>query len=155
MRKNILSLMLLINLVNADFIRDDKKGVVLDTSTNLMWQDEVYTSAEASAYSDNTENGKALYWASAISYCENLTYGTYSNWYLPNFNELYNIADRSKYSSAINSAFQNVVTSFYWSSTTTASNSSVAWLVDFNYGYGNNSYKSDTLYVRCVRPADN
>ena len=155
MRKNILSLLLLINLVNADFIRDDEKGVVLDTSTNLMWQDEAYTSAEASAYSNNTENGKVLNWVSAISYCENLTYGTYSNWYLPNFNELYNIADRSKYNPAINSAFQNVVTSDCWSSTTGASNTSNAWLVNFFHGDDNVDDKTGTYYVRCVRPADN
>ena len=54
----------------------------------------------------------------------------------------------------INKRF-NVVTSFYWSSTTNASNSSNAWNVNFNNGGDNNNYKTNTNYVRCVRPADN
>jgi len=155
MKKSILILFVLINLANADFIRDDDKGIVLDTSTNLIWQDEPYTSAEATAYSNDTESGKALHWASAISYCENLTYGTYSNWHLPNFNELYKIADRSKYNPTINSAFVNVVARRYWSSTTYASDTSYAWSVYFNDGNDYNYDKTYTDYVRCVRPADN
>lgn len=54
----------------------------------------------------------------------------------------------------INKRF-NVVTSNYWSSTTNASNTSNAWNVNFNNGNDNNDDKTNTNYVRCVRPADN
>jgi len=154
MKKSISSILLLISLASGDFIRDNDKGVVLDTSTNLIWQDEPYTSEEATANSDDTEVGKALHWENAISYCENLTYGTYSNWHLPNFNELYSLADRSKYRRAISEVFQNVVSSIYWSSTTTVSNTSDAWSVFFYNGGNYNGDKTYTYYVRCVRPAD-
>ncbi len=154
MKKSILGILLLVNLAFGDFIRDDSLDIVIDTSTNLMWQDEEYTSAEATAYSNNTETGKVLHWASAISYCENLTLGGYSDWHLPNFNELYMLADRSIYNPALNPIFENVVSSGYWSSTTDASATSGAWGVSFSGGNDGWLGKTGTNYVRCVRFAD-
>jgi len=144
MKKNILSLLLLVNLANADFIRDDIKQIVMDTSTNFMWQDDDETIGDANKKS----------WSDAISYCEAKTLGGYNDWKLPNFNELYNIADRSIYSLAISPVFQNKVSSDYWSSTTNARYTSYAWVVYFGNGpdYWNN--KTDSYFVRCVRLAD-
>ncbi len=47
-----------------------------------------------------------------------------------------------------------VVSDDYWSSTTDASNTSDAWLVNFNNGNDNWNNKSNTNYVRCVRDND-
>ena len=155
MKKSILSLLLLINLANADYIRDDDRGIVIDTTTSLMWQDEPYTSAEVTAFDNNTESGKVLYWTTAISYCENLTYGTYSDWYLPNYNELKSIVDRNNYNPSLNSIFTNSVSSVYWSSTSVAYDASYAWVVYFDDGGDYAGDKTRTGYVRCVRSADN
>jgi len=38
-----------------------------------------------------------------------------------------------------------------WSSTTYTSFTSLAWSVNFDLGYTGNGFKSDFLYVRCVR----
>jgi len=133
------------------FTRDDSTNIVTDTQTHLQWQDEPYTQAEEDAYNNDVESGKALYWANAINYCENLTLGGKDDWRLPNYNELYYIADRSTYNPALSSVFVNVLSSYYWSSTTYVSNTSLAWFVYF--GYGNDGYndKSTSYFVRCVR----
>jgi hypothetical protein len=128
----------------ADFIRDDVKKVVTDNVTKLMWQDDNRTIGDA--------NKKT--WENAITFCENLDFAGYTNWHLPNFNELYSIADRSKYNPAMSSVFINVVSSLYWSATTYASNTSNAWDVYFSNGSDDYNRKTGTYYVRCVRPAD-
>ena len=149
-------LLILIGLsitIQADrFSRDDTTNIVTDSLTNLQWQDEPYTQAEEDAYDNNTEEGKVLFWQNAINYCENLTLGGKSDWRLPNFNELYYIADRSRYNNAIYpNSFNNVTSNYYWSSTTNASDSDNAWIVNSKYGNDNNNDKSYSRFVRCVR----
>jgi hypothetical protein len=130
-------------VASAEFIRDDKKEVVLDTKTNLMWQDNNET------IGDNKKT-----WNEAITYCEGLSLGGFSDWYLPNYNELYYLADRSRYNPALSPKFVNVVSGSYWSATTDASNTSNAWLVYFDYGIDGWDGKTYSYYVRCVRPSD-
>ncbi len=137
MKKTILSLFVVIGLLQADYIRDDSKGVVVDTSTNLMWQDDVPSVQKT--------------WIEAINYCENLTLASYDDWRLPNFNELYMLADRSRSNPAISSVFQNVVSSLYWSSTSFAFVPDSAWGVGFYGGYDGWGGKDGSGYVRCVR----
>ena len=147
MKKNILSLLLLVNIASADFIRDDSKEVVLDTSTNLIWQD------------NNDAKNITKTWEEAITYCENLDFAGYTNWHLPNFNELYYLADRSINNPALSDVFDNVRFSSYWSSTTFVSQTSPdpatktksAWIVSFDGGYDHWYDKRYGKYVRCVR----
>lgn len=117
-------------------------GIVTDNKTGLQWQDD---------YSDNGGNIKQAAWRDAINYCENLTLGGYSDWRLPNFHELYYLADRSKANPAIDTTFQNVVSDLYWSSTTLVGDEDEAWHVDFAYGHGVWDDKSSDYFVRCVR----
>ena len=121
------------------YTRDDTKEVVVDNVTNLMWQDD----ADAKTVKKN--------WQDAKDYCQNLTLGGYSNWRLPDIEELYSITDIGRYNLAIDPAFQNVVSNLYWSSSTYVSYTSYAWVVLF--GSGNDSWdrKSNSYYVRCVR----
>jgi hypothetical protein len=141
MIKIIFSTVLLVNISQADYLRDDTKNIVLDTSTNLMWQDDTPVSS--------------MTWENAISYCENLSLGGYSDWKLPNINELYNLADRTTYSPAISSVFQNIDNlTYYWSSTTTAGDSGDAWDFSFLRGTNFESPKSYSRIVRCVRISD-
>ena len=151
MKKSILGLLLIIgisiNLVASDrFVRDDTKEVVIDRATNLMWQDNNDTIA---AKKD---------WLVAIGYCENLTLSGYSDWHLPNRNELYGITDKSRYNPAINPTFQNVVSNNYWSSSIIVDDSSVrAWGVSFSssaVGLRWWDTRSPSHYVRCVRDND-
>ena len=117
---------------------DNGNGTITDNNTGLMWQKE----------DDNTTRQ----WESAITYCEGLSLGSYTDWRLPNIKELKSIVDNTKYSPAIDSTyFPNINSSYYWSSTTLAYGTSWAWYVDFSYGYVLGSNVSGNGYVRCVR----
>ena len=139
MMRSILILFVAVGVLNAKFIRDDNKEVVLDTQTNLIWQ-------------DNETISKT--WSDAISYCEDLSLGGYDDWHLPNFNELYYLANRDKYKPAINSGFKNIFTGSYWTSTTYANGSSYAWVVYFGNGDDNYDVKDFSYLGRCVRAGE-
>jgi len=121
------------------FSRDDSTQIVTDSKTNLQWQDneDVITVQKS--------------WREAINYCENLTLSGYSDWRLPNHNELYSIVSESNYNPALSSVFQNRRADHYWSSTTVISDTDYAWGINFIYGYDGYYNKSDSYYVRCVR----
>ena len=142
MKKYILSLLFLVSLVNADFIRDDKKEIVIDTSTNLMWQD------------NNDSKIITKKWSDAIVYCENLNVGGYGDWHLPNINELFKLEDMSKYDPSVNSVFKNIGSFSYWSSTTVPGNSNGAYTAEFLHSRIVAYLKTSSYYVSCVRFAD-
>ena len=120
----------------ANFTRDNNAKIVTDNSTKLQWQDNESVSKK---------------WIDAIDYCEALTLGDYNDWRLPNQNELRSIADRSKRNPAIDSVFKNVVSYFYWSSSTMEGRKSYAWGVLLDGGDDHWYDKSAEAYVRCVR----
>ena len=113
--------------------------IVTDSKLGLMWQD----------------NSKAKTvkkkWKSAKKYCQNLSLGGYSDWRLPNYDELLTIVDYDRYDPAIMPSFKNVASSLYWSSSQPVSDAKVAWIVYSKYGYTNSSTKSYEYFVRCVR----
>ena len=138
MMKKILILIMLLSLVaQADFTRADQ--MVTDSSTALVWQDD----AEAKT--------TKLAWTDAIDYCETLALEGHTDWRLPNFNELYYITDKSKRAPAMDSTFQNVVSDYYWSSTTLVDLTTSAWVVNFFNGGDCARTKATEFFVRCVR----
>jgi hypothetical protein len=137
MKKYILSLLLLVSLVNADFIRDDKKEVVIDSSTDFMWQDDNRT------IGDNKKK-----WVDAINFCETLNFASYNDWHLPNINELFMLAR------SIKSNTFRYMTSNYWSSTTFENKIGQAWYIYFYNSTDIAKLKTESTNVRCVRSAD-
>lgn len=141
--KLIILLCILTVILSADFIRNADQ-TILDTKTCLMWQDD-----------EEAKTVRKKIWQNAIDYCENLTLAGYSNWRLPNYNELLSIVDYN--SSNIDSAFQNIgrITG-YWTSTTIASDTNRVWVLssyDSSQNHKNTSY-AHIPYVRCVRSID-
>ncbi len=130
-------------LLFGAYVRDAATNTVYDDATGLTWQDDGNVSIDPKTWND------------AIEYCENLDFAGKQDWRLPNFNELYMIADRSRTNPAMHmdaaNGFQNVASSFYWSSTTLASDTSDAWRVNFNKGYDSARDKTLSAFVRCVR----
>ena len=139
--KKLFFIIVCFNIVlSANFIRDNAKKVILDTKTNLMWQDN----SEAKT--------KLLKWTDAINYCESLTLGGYSNWRLPNIRELESIVDINNADPVIVDVFVNVSNNLYFSSTTNLTlGSDSALLVKFQYGDVLNAPKDNTYNIRCVR----
>ena len=137
--KKLIYIILLTNFLNAEYLRDNNKNVVLDSSTNLMWEDS----------SQSKTNTKS--WSDAIAYCENLTFAGYSDWFLPNYTELLSIVEPQN-QPPISSAFQNFTADKHWSSTTRASDTSIGLGIDFNHGHTHDIYgKGATIYVTCAR----
>lgn len=125
------------SLLNAEFIKNG--NIVSDSVSGLQWQDD--------------SGGSKMKWEDAVSQCESLTLGEYSNWRLPNVNELKSIVDRSKYAPAIVNGFENTGLD-YWSSTTYEPRKGYAWIVDFWAGHVGNNNKGNDDYVRCVRDGE-
>jgi hypothetical protein len=122
----------------SDNYIDNLDGTVTDTSTRLMWQ--------------KTASSDTMTWEKALAYCEGLKLGDYTDWRLPSFKELRSLADHSQYEPAINRTyFPNIISSFYWSSTTDAIYTYSASGVHFEYGYGHIYKKDSSYYVRAVR----
>ncbi len=147
MMKSILTLTLLSSLLCVSTYAECTRNLnetVTCSESKLMWQDD--------------ESAKSTYkiWSDAIKYCEDLTFAGYSDWRLPNKNELLSIVDRSKYDHAVNTSFRNVSSStgrYNWSSTSYARDTSEAWWMSLDDGRAFCSVKSRKLAVRCVRDA--
>ena len=134
----ILLIMIGLSLLQADFTKTG--DIVKDSVSGLEFQDDAV--------------GSKMKWETSISYCEALTFGGYSNWRLPNINELKSIVDRSRRNPAIVDVFTNTSSNRYWSSTTYEGYRNDAWIVGFGNGFVGSSSKgskSSSYYVRCVR----
>ena len=118
-------------------MRDNRDGTVTDEVTGLMWQQEI---------------PEKMTWDEAVSYCEKLNLGGYTNWRLPTIQELKTLVDYTSYIPAINiTYFPNTASSFYWSSTIHAYNTNYTWGVSFHYGDDHYYGKNNSYYIRAVR----
>lgn len=134
---------------NAGSFNDNGNSTVTDLTTNLIWQQ---CSAGLSGAGCATGAAATYTWENAISNCEGLSLGGFTDWRLPNVKELKSIADMATFGPAINATyFPATQSSNYWSSTTYMGSTTTAWVVVFNDGYTLNAFKTNTSYVRCVR----
>ena len=108
---------------------------VTDSLTGLIWQ-KTYVSGKN--------------WHDALEYCENLDYAGYTDWKLPNKNELASLLNHDKLGSPY-SNFPDMPDNYFWSSSTFSASVKSAWGVVFEGGYVNHTNKQHNYYVRCVR----
>jgi hypothetical protein len=108
------------------------EGVFLDEDFMLIWQD------------DSDAKTKKLNWNVAKRYCQDLTLAGFRDWRLPSKEKLSSLYKKK-------SLLKNSVTSYYWSSTTSADATSRAVNVHFYDGYMGYDVKGNSYYVRCVR----
>ena len=115
--------------------------IVRDTATDLIWQYE-YVSGKT--------------WQEALDYCENLEYAGYSDWRLPNKNELISLEYSGYIYYGIPTTFPDMPSQAFWSSTTApeyygSSPRIMAFSVDFGTNELYHYTKSYENHVRCVR----
>jgi hypothetical protein len=109
----------------------DLGDTVKDNVTGLIWQ-------KATA--------GPMTWDKAKDYCASI------GCRLPTVKELLFIVNSGTHDPAINTTyFPNTLSSYYWSSTTSARYSGYAWCVYFSDGGVSYGYKSVDSYVRAVR----
>ena len=148
---------------------------VLDNQTGLMWEVKTNDGGLQDATktyqwynTDTSTNGGTVGYVNGGNNTQAFTQAInfqalcgYTDWRLPEKQELHSIVNYGKIDPAIDSAyFPNTVSSYYWSSSPVAHNINHAWMVNFYSGndddyFGNfgNGYggKGDSLYVRLVR----
>jgi len=111
---------------------DNVDGTVTDNLTGLIWL-------------KNANRFNAREWSNALSNCNtladdgsNLTDDSVAgDWRLPNVKELQSLIDYGSFDPALPSGhpFTGVVSNYYWSSTTVADFTGVAWGVNLGNGY--------------------
>lgn len=111
---------------------------VLDNTTQLIW---------------TVEESKTLTWKKAKVHVAKLDTAGFTDWYLPSVEELFLLADRAKYSPAIDTAFfPDCKSEWYWTATPAAFSPGVyAWFVSFGNGSAGWGLQGSDFLVRAVR----
>jgi hypothetical protein len=115
-------------------------AAVLDRETGLVWEHSPSTSS--------------FDWLNASFHCIDLNAGGRTGWRLPTVQELLSLVDRSVSPGPTlpsGHPFTNVQSAVYWSASTAASNTDLAWGVSFVKGGLGSVGKSLSVFVWCVR----
>jgi hypothetical protein len=124
-------------------------AAVLDRETGLVWEQSPSTSTFPWSSTTTT---------TAARHCNILNVGHRKGWRLPTIQELASLVDGDPANTSSprlppgHPFSSNVQSSFYWSATTNASNTSDAWFVFFGFGsVQENAGKVSSFLVWCVR----
>jgi hypothetical protein len=136
-------------VAGAQKAQADLPATWTDTTTALMWTAK--------------DNGSDVTWQQAVSYCQNLNLGGYSDWRLPEIGELQNIYDSAAkvpghWQDEVTVQFQIkgnlMLTGWHWSNTQ-SNISGKAWTFDFFMNSKDPAHLDENRYGRalCVRRA--
>lgn len=128
---------------------DHGDGSVTDSKTGLMWA----KCSEGLSGSDCATGGATTpTWQVALDLANTSFLADYSDWRLPNVNELRSIVEVQCYDPSINlSVFPNTPVSNYWSSSPYAADLNASWEVIFSRGDSNSHLRNNSGHVRLVR----
>ena len=124
-------------------------GTVNHSTTGLQWK----LCNEGQTGSGCTGVASSMSWSQALLAAKNSNFAGFTDWRLPNRQELESLLDETCISPSINAVvFPNAIGDWTWTGTTSAADPTDAILIDFGYGASLASVKSDaTIYVRLVR----
>jgi len=99
-----------------------------------------------------TKDPQLYTWGGALQAASRINFAGFSDWRVPNKNELETILEERCNSPTINQAVFPATPPFYfWTSSPYAGLGDAAWSIDFGYGSINASIKNGQLNVRLVR----
>jgi hypothetical protein len=119
---------------------DNGDGTVTDHLLRVMWTKDTLSAANVTQYD-------------AEKICADCRAGGHEDWRLPDVEELFLLADRTRREPAIDTAFfPDTHSDWYWTRTIAAGAPRAAWLVCFNGGSSGSFHRgSDLAFVRAVR----
>ena len=122
---------------------DWNSEAVLDRNTGLVWERSPAAPAET--------------WNRARLTCLNKTVGGQKGFRLPSIVELTSLVDPANNNPALPAGhpFTNVLSSIYWSATSSAENPTFAWDVVLGNGFVSSSNKTNFNHFWCVRGGSN
>jgi len=113
-------------LINTPSYNNNGDGTITDKVTGLMWQQV---------------DGGSMSYASAITYCDNLTLANYTDWRLPTPLESFSILIHQNNNPAINTTFfsssSSLVAEYWWTNATQLGDNSKVWCTNAGGGIGN------------------
>jgi len=113
--------------------------VVLDTTTQLLWQDSAI-------------NGNAsVTFKEATNYCQFLEINQYKEFRLPTLSELQTIVDYKHAAPAILDGFKNISSTSYWTTTKYADANDEVWTINFDKGSRATKAIYYDRHFRCVQ----
>lgn len=125
------------------------QGVVVDRATGLMWKQcsEGQTGDACAGIAAQDD------WQGALQRAGAATHAGFTDWRLPNREELRSIVETGCFDPAVNPiAFPNTDAQVYWTSTTVTADPINAWIVNFAGGSLGALIKTDDLRrIRLVR----
>ena len=132
---------------------DHGDGTVTDNVTGLMWMRCSLGKTWISGTGSCDGSATTLSWQSPLSNAEGTNFAGHDDWRLPNMKELESIVERRCWSPAINSTLfpDTSTSSYYWTSSPSASQILQAWVISFNIGSVFIQDKTESLRVRLVR----
>lgn len=133
---------------------DNENGTITDRLTGLIW-------LKQANYKDTSGGKGTSDRASALAFCNALASGmcglsdgsAAGDWRLPNVRELESLLDYGRSAPALKSEhpFTGVQPAYYWSATTSATSSDIAWYVCMSEGVVHYDGKMSGYYVWPVR----
>jgi len=135
---------------------------VTDNLTGLMWakNGNIMPTRDPDWDTDFVRNDGMVTWQHALDYVAKLNadgYLGYSDWRLPNVNELESLVNGAEANTATwlnTQGFTNAQGNSYWSSTTVADDTGGAWSVSMYYGNVTQNFKFYYGYVWPVRAGE-
>lgn len=121
--------------VDKSYVRDDKKEIVLDTSSSRV-------------YYDSTPSQK-MHFFKAWEYCQKMDYIGHTDWRVPSKDELRSLLELSRRTINIKHAFKNVKEEKYW--TSTEDKFEQGYYVDFDLGRYSTDKYTNKYRIICVR----
>lgn len=122
--------------------------VVTDLATGLMWK----RCSEGQGGASCTGTATTHTWTQALTLANTATHAGYSDWRLPNREELRSLVETGCHGPSINTMAFPATRELYWSSTSHAPSVSFAWTVLFVGGQLGIQFKGqDFLHIRLVR----
>ena len=145
-------------------VKDNHTGLVWEVKTNdnsIHDKDNTYKWGGITAIGRDHASKEGTYyddWNPLVNGANQNSYGGatglcgFTDWRVPSYDELVTIINNGKVNPAIDEDyFPNTPSSYFWSSSPDAINSSYAWIVYFYNGSDNSYYRHNTYRVRLVR----